>query len=226
MWKNWSLTKPFFEFILFKFNFFIFCTKMDLFTLMYKVTKMEHTLATWFINGSMYFRRPPTYMNLSFYDFELDIGKFVYQIQVKKQIQKVFDQKLLLFQPITGQLFEFEFLIWIFIHNYSYLSSYYRNSFRGYLWIFNVKQSCLTYFLSNWLLCNGKINAEIIDFHSLFFALLIWWLVGSAGLLVGHPFDTLKVRLTLTIPNKGSGQNNYQWYVHSRNLWGSFWTPL
>ena len=85
-----------------------------------------------------------------------------------------------------------------YIHTYFNLSSYYRNSFRGYLWIFNVKQSCLTYFLSNWLLCNGKINAEIIDFHSLFFASLIWWLVGSAGLIVGHPFDTLKVRLTLT----------------------------
>ena len=59
-------------------------------------------------------------------------------------------------------------------------------------------QAKLTDFLPNWLLCNGRINAEIIDFHSLFFALLFWWLVGSAGLLVGHPFDTLKVRLTLT----------------------------
>ena len=42
-----------------------------------------------------------------------------------------------------------------------------------------------------------SLQKYVIDFHSLFFALLFWWLVGSAGLLVGHPFDTLKVRLTL-----------------------------
>ena len=110
------------------FSFFV--QKMDPLTLMYKVTKMEHTLATWFINGSKYFRRPPTwiYPFMILREFLAILNQTLEnsstKFRLKNQIQKVFDQKLLLFQPITGQLFEFEFLIWIFIHKYSYLCTY------------------------------------------------------------------------------------------------------
>ena len=115
-----------------------------------------------------------------------------------------YEKKLLLFQPITEQLFKFEFLIWIFklalltyldkyLYLLTYISSYYRNSFRGYFVNFQCQAKLFDWFFAKLVIVQWQNHCRN-NRHSLsFFALLIWWLVGSAGLLVGHPFDTLKV---------------------------------
>ena len=74
-----------------------------------------------------------------------------------------------------------------------YLSSYYRSSFRGYFVNFQCQAKLLDWFFAKLVIVHWQNHCRN-NRHSLsFFALLIWWLVGSAGLLVGHPFDTLKV---------------------------------
>ena len=162
---------------------------------MNKVTMMEHTLAVYFLNWSQYFRRPSTLENST--------------DKVKKppNSERIWPKVTSL-----STIHRADFWIWIWIsylnfqislltylHKYSYLLIFLLQKFLPRLFVnFQCQAKLFDWFFAKLVIVQWQNQCKN-DRHSLlFFALLIWWLVGSAGLLVGHPFDTLKVRLTLT----------------------------